>query len=88
MRIGGCKPNGTEVIMAMNITSDIVEALEKWVAEATHAAAALKAEYSGRGKCSQEVKDLRSAAHCAMYSRDEALRNLAVECGVYQHDWA
>jgi hypothetical protein len=74
--------------MAMTITPHIAEALEKWVAAAHEAVAAVKAEYSGRGKCSQEVKDLRSAAHCAMYRRDEALRSLAAECGVYQHDWA
>ena len=74
--------------MAMNITPDIAEALEKWIAAANEAVAAVKAEYAGRGKRSQEAKDLRSAAHCAMYRRDEALRNLCVECGVYQRDWA
>jgi hypothetical protein len=74
--------------MAMDITPDIAEALEKWVAAANDAVAALKAEYVGQGKHSQEAKDLRSAAHCAIYRRDEALRNLGVECGVYQRDWA
>jgi hypothetical protein len=72
----------------MNITPHIAEALEKWVAAANEAATALKAEYVGRDKHSQEAKDLRSAAHCAIYRRDEALRNLGIECGVYQRDWA
>ena len=72
----------------MNITPDIAQALEKWVAAANEAVAALNAEYAGRRKLSQEAKDLRSAAHCATYRRDEALRKLGVECGVYQPDWA
>jgi hypothetical protein len=74
--------------MPMQITPDIAEALEKWVAAANEAVAALKGEYVGRGKRSQEAQSLRSAAHCAIYRRDEALRNLGVECGVYQWDWA
>jgi len=74
--------------MAMDITPAIAEALEKWVAAANEAVAALNAEYTGRRKRSQEANDLRSAAHYAMYRRDEALRKLGVECGVYQPDWA
>ena len=73
--------------MAMNITPDIAEALEKWVAAANDAVAAQNAEHAGQRKRGQEVKDLRSAAHYAMYRRDEALRKLGVECGVYQPDW-